>query len=347
MNGGIGGGNGVHTVSPKQAKALVDEVQKSAASCKVKIDQDVNEFFGQLSKAWADKYAVDFAKEVERRISNVVSDLNKKSNNLMSDIVGLANDYANAGGLGTRIDYTICNFTASINTGAIKEEFVDGSSGFIGNNPNVSTGIIDKLEDLYKNLGICGDKLIESMQRTNAFGNTDVKAMLMVFAKNFKDGMTAEVYGLTSVCKSKISETQKRYQRVSSSYGGSNISSGAFQEYGPVTGNSFINAAVTAGEVAGGIASGSFKEFGPVTSDSFANPAITAGKVAGDIASSAFKEFGPVTSDSFVNPAITAGKVAGDIASGAFQEYGPVTSDSFVNPAVIAGEVAAKAVKNK
>ena len=323
MNGSIGVGNGVHTVSPKQAKNLVDEVQKSAASCKAKIDQNVNEFFGQLSRVWADKYAVEFAKEVERKISIVVGDLNNKANALMSDIVGLANEYASVGGLGTRIDYTRCSFSVSVNTGAVKEEFADGSSGFIGNNTKVSLGIVGKLETLYKGLAMCGDQLIDAMQRTNAFGNTDVKAMLVVFAKNFKDGMAGEVHGLTSVCQNMISETEKRYQKVSSSYGGSNFSGGR-----TFSGDNNIPSGGSNIPSGGSnVSSGR-----PVSSVPAVGDIASAGRVTGEIA-------GVVASE-------VTGKVAGEVAKKVINEGLGNTANGLLGAGKVAGVVASQVYKD-
>ncbi len=231
MNGSYGG-SGVHTVSVPQAKRLVEEVYNKVAGCKSKIDDNVNDFYNALATIWEDEFAVQFAKEVQHRVTDIVNDLNNKANDIMNEIANLANDYAIAGGKSERVSATRCSFSPSVNIGSVKNAFPDGASGFLGDNSGAREKVMSSLDGLYKRLIESGDNLINEMQKTNAFGNTDVKARLVVFAKNFKDGMTGEMFELTKIATNKISETEKKYQRVSSRHGGSNTYYGGSNTYG-------------------------------------------------------------------------------------------------------------------
>ena len=205
-------------LSMKQAIKIMSQTNQIMANCKSKLEEKNDDFVKRVSELWEDKNAVEYMKAHKAIFEDMIEQLNINNKVFRDTLAGIADAYAQAGGMNVRMTEQALKLAARIGIEAVKEFFADGNGDDFGFKDPI-TGP-DKVMEAFTSLKTSVDAImsqtVDEIRGINAFGNAEVRNNLAVSAgeiiKLFRDRIAQD----EKVVRQHLEETASKYKNLGS-----------------------------------------------------------------------------------------------------------------------------------
>lgn len=203
-----------HTMSPHQTQELLRNLERHVRNCISNIEYCTNELLGNLSSIWADDNAIEFEKELRKELDNVITNkLIPSYYKIAQYICNIANGYAAVGGIRQNFTFERNLYTNIINERILYSKFYGDYFGFIGGEQ--SKKAIEMTSAFDSSIRKNADLFLTNMKHTNAFGNNDIKLVLVDLGNFLSNEITRTMNNISKKAAARIYVTKQYYEKAS------------------------------------------------------------------------------------------------------------------------------------
>jgi len=204
------------TLSPSQAKHIVDEANGIMSRCKTEMENKNQEFVEKVSKVWEDTNAVNYFQKHKKTMEDIITYLSENNQIFAKRVEDIANKYCSAGGKGA-ISVSKITLSPAIDVSLIKDVFAEGANGddfgFI-NPQNGAEQVMDAFTELINSLTKTATQTVSSIQSINAFGNSEVRMEIANSAGKVVDILKSNISQVDKYIRQYVNETAQAYIKV-------------------------------------------------------------------------------------------------------------------------------------
>jgi len=204
------------TLSPSQAKRIVDEANGIMSRCKTEMENKNQEFVEKVSKVWEDTNAVNYFQTHKKNMEGFIEELSKNNEVFGNAVQEIANKYCSAGGKGA-ISVSKITLSPAIDVSLIKDVFAEGENGddfgFI-NPQNGAAQVMDAFTELVNSLTNSATNAVSSIQSINAFGNSEVRMEIAKSAGTVVTILKDHIAQAQKLIKEFVDQTAQAYVKV-------------------------------------------------------------------------------------------------------------------------------------
>lgn len=208
------------TLSPSQAKSILNETEKIMNNLQNKILIKNNEFIEKLRQIWEDFNAVEFIKSHKINMESLLCNLGTNTSHFGDTVVDIANSYAKVGGNIISVGTIGKLIKPDIDISKVQDHFADGESGdeFGFRNPESGASqTMDAFNNLKNEISQLMTEAVSEINSINAFGNQNVKANLAKSAGKIVEICEEGIKTSENSIKNLIDQTAQSYIKLGTS----------------------------------------------------------------------------------------------------------------------------------